>query len=94
MVEGKPYSPLGEVMDDLARKRHVQGPHRICNRLIAWFGEDAAPSGVSVSKWMHGESHPNWRWIAMFAEAFELTTEEKVRLAWAYAFRNEYPKGP
>jgi hypothetical protein len=35
---------------------------------------------------MYGRSFPNREFIAAFAEAFELSPQERGRLAWVYAY--------
>lgn len=85
MSNGRPYTVLGEVMDELARKRNIRGPHRIANYIEARLGD--APSGVAVSKWMYGDTVPKPDKIEMFAEAFELSPRERAVLAYAYTFR-------
>ena len=39
-----------------------------------------------MSKYMYGETLPKPKFIEAFAEAFELTGQERVELAWAYAY--------
>lgn len=55
-VNSRRYSALGEVIDELARKRNVRGPHAIANHMKSRLGE--APTGAAVSKWMYGDSRP------------------------------------
>jgi hypothetical protein len=54
-------------MDELARDRRVRGPYRIANYMKARF--DDAPSGVSVAKWMYGDTVPRPEHVEMFSEA-------------------------
>jgi hypothetical protein len=87
MANGRPYTALGTVMDELARKRNVRGPHRIANYMHSKV--EGAPSGVAVSKWMYGDSSPRPESVELFADAFELNPRERAELAYAYTFR--YP---
>ncbi|MCA1718254.1 MAG: helix-turn-helix transcriptional regulator [Actinobacteria bacterium] len=89
-MSGRPYSALGEVLDELARKRDVRGPHRIANYVKARFPD--APSGVAVSKWMYGEASPTPENVRRFAEAFELSEGEKTTLSFAFTYGQEPPK--
>lgn len=87
MGNGEPYTPLGEVMDELARRApyHVRGPQRISNYVNA-HTEESFPSGVAVRKWFLGQSHPNYEHLETFAQVFGLNIQERRQLAWAYAF--------
>jgi hypothetical protein len=71
-------------MDELARQRNVRGPHRIANYAKKHIPE--FPSGTSVAKWMYGDAVPNVENLRRFAEAFELSEEEKMRLALAHTY--------
>lgn len=88
MSDRKPYTALGQIMDTLARRppHNVRGPYRMSAYIKEKLGD--APTGVALSKWMYGEAHAKTEHLEMFVEAFELTEEEKVAVAWAYA----YPK--
>ena len=90
-MKGRPYSALGEVMDDLARERRARGPYRIANYIKSRFPD--APSGVAVAKWMYGDSHPDRENLQLFVEAFELSEEETMRLALAYLYPDKPPEG-
>lgn len=87
MSEGKPYSPLGVVIAEISGRKNIRGPERIANYVKAKTGR--GPSGVSVGKWMYGESRPSPKngYLELFADAFEATDEERVRLAYADTFR-------
>lgn len=89
MANGKPYAPLGEVMDGFASRRpyNVRGPHRIAGYVKDQEG--VFPSGTAVSKWMYGLSTPKAEHLQAFARAFGLTTREEVQLAYAAYFPKE-----
>ena len=89
-VSGRPYSALGEVMDELARKRNVRGPTRIANYMKARLGE--APTGVAVSKWMYGDSRPTRENVQRFSDAFELSKGERITLSFAFTYGQEKPE--
>ncbi len=89
-VNGRPYSALGEVIDELARKRNVRGPQRIANYMKARLGE--APTGAAVSKWVHGDSRPTRENMQRFADAFELSDEEKITLSFAFTYGQQPPE--
>ncbi len=80
----KPYSELGKMLDDLARDRDVRGPYNIASHVQSVTGYEA--SGQGVSQYMYGRSFPKSEFIQAFAEAFELTPQERGRLAWVYAY--------
>jgi transcriptional regulator with XRE-family HTH domain len=82
--KGKPYCELGKVLDALARDRDVRGPYYIAYQLQTATGYEA--SGQTISKYMYGRSSPKREFIKAFAEAFELTPQERSELAWAYAY--------
>ncbi len=80
----KPYSELGKLFDAMARERDVRGPYNIARYLEEVVGYSV--SGQGMSKHMYGESLPKPKFVEAFAEAFELTAQERVELAWAYAY--------
>lgn len=88
MANGKPYAPLGEVMDEFARRApyYVRGATPIANFIEQQTGE-GYPSGTAVGKWMYGDSHARPEHMETFARVFGLNEREKARLAYAYAFR-------
>jgi hypothetical protein len=90
-MSGRPYSAFGEVLDELARKRNVRGPHRIHNYMKARLGENV-PSGVAISKWMYGQASPTRENVRRFAEAFELSEGERITLSFAFTYGQEPPK--
>ena len=92
MGEGRPYTALGEVINVVAQKRNVRGPFRIHNYMKARLGENV-PGGVAISKWMYGDSDPEKENLQKFAEAFELSKDERIRLAWAAIYGEELPEG-
>lgn len=83
-TKNKPYCELGKLLDALARERDVRGPYNIAYHLEEIVGYEV--SGQGMSKYMYGESLPKRQFIEAFAEAFELTPQERVELAWAYAY--------
>ena len=89
-LNGRPYSALGEVIDELARKRNVRGPYPIANYMKAHLGE--APTGWAVSKWMYGDSRPTRENMQRFSDAFELSKREKVTLAFAFTYGQQPPE--
>jgi hypothetical protein len=89
-VNGRPYSALGEVLDELARKRNVRGPYPVANYMKARLGE--APTGAAVSKWMYGDSRPTHENMQRFADAFELSKTEKITLSFAYTYGQQPPE--
>lgn len=89
-MEQRPYSELGDVLFDLARKRQIRGPynvHAFMERRMLEVGLDPTdlPRGQTVSKYFYG-SRPNERFVLLFADLFELTAEERGLLAWIYAY--------
>jgi hypothetical protein len=89
-VSGRPYSALGEVLDEMARKRNVRGPNRIANYMKARVGE--APTGTAVSKWLYGDSRPTRENMQKFADAFELSKREKITLSFAFTYGQQPPE--
>lgn len=89
-VNSRPYSALGEVIDELTRKRNVRGPHAIANYMKSRLGE--APTGAAVSKWMYGDSRPTRENMQRFAGAFELSKTEKITLSFAYTYGQQPPE--
>ncbi len=89
-MQGRPYSALGEVIDELARKRNVRGPQRIANYMRARLGE--APTGAAVGKWMYGDSRPTRENMRRFGDAFELSEEEKITLSFAFTYGQRPPE--
>jgi hypothetical protein len=80
----KSYSELGRILDDLARDRDVRGPYNIAHQLQSLTGYEA--SGQVVSQYLYGRFSPKREFIAAFAKAFELTPQERGKLAWVYAY--------
>ena len=80
----KSYSELGRILDDLSRDRNVRGPYNIAHQVQSLTGYEA--SGQVVSQYLYGRSSPKRVFIAAFAEAFELTPQERGKLAWVYAY--------
>ena len=87
--KSKPYCELGKLLDNLARDRAVRGPYN-----IAAYLKDAADyevSGQSISKYLYGHSQPKQEFVGVFADAFRLTPQERVELAWRYAYGSPLP---
>lgn len=80
----RPYSELGKLLDALARERDVRGPYQIAHFIKDVTGYEV--SGQSVSKYLYGEQSPKSAFISAFAEAFELTRQERHALAWTCVF--------
>jgi len=80
----KPYGELGKLLDTLARSRDVRGPYNIAVYLSDATNHEV--SGQSVSKYLFGTNEPKQAFIVAFADAFELTEQERLELAWTYAF--------
>jgi hypothetical protein len=86
------YSPLGLVLDDLARRRNVRGPTSIARHIKNRMGYGPSPS--AWQQILTGETkNPERKNIKQFADAFELSSEERVRLAWVYVYGEEPPRG-
>jgi hypothetical protein len=85
MNAGPTYTELGTVLDELARARNVRGPHR-----IARYIQDKMGEGIGGSAWQQifvgSTKTPERKNIQLFADAFDLTPEERARLAWAYTY--------
>jgi hypothetical protein len=82
--KNKPCSELGKLLDALARERDVRGPYNISYHLEEAVGYGI--SGQGMSKHMYGESLPKPKFVEAFSEAFELTAQERMELAWVYAY--------
>ena len=78
------YSELGKMLDDLARERDIRGPYNIANHLQSLTGYKV--SGQVLSKYMYGRSFPKPEFVRAFTEAFELTPQERGKLAWVYTY--------
>ena len=87
--KSRPYSELGKLLDALARSKDVRGPYN-----IAYYLKDVAGyevSGQAVSKYLYGEFLPKHAFIQAFADAFELTLQERTELAWVYTYGFRFP---
>ncbi len=82
--KNKPYSELGKLLDALARSRDVRGPYNIALHLNSVTGQNV--SGQAVSKYLYGKYVPKQAFIRAFADAFELTPQERSELAWVYVY--------
>jgi len=86
MSDGQAYSELGNVMDELARKRNVRGPYNVGKYVREKTGR-GPKQGSAWSQIFYGKSHPTPQTMRAFTDAFELTKEEVDALARAYMFR-------
>ncbi len=84
-ANNRPYCELGKLIDLLARSRDVRGPYNIAQYVQE--RTDYSLSGAAVSKHLYGDSVPRRRFLVAFANAFELTEQERRELAWLYAYR-------
>ena len=85
----RPYSELGKLLDALARSRDVRGSYNIAEYLNDLTNYEV--SGQSVSKYLFGINQPKRAFIVAFADAFELTEQERTELAWVYAYGSPMP---
>ena len=83
----KPYCELGKLLDVLARSRNVRGSYNIAEYLNDRTNYEV--SGQSVSKYLFGINQPKRAFIVAFADAFELTEQERAELAWTYAYGSQ-----
>jgi hypothetical protein len=82
---GPAYSELGMVLDRLASKRRVRGPHRVARYIQQKTGR--GPTGSAWQQIFTGETkNPTRKTIRLFVEAFELDEEEQREVARAYLF--------
>jgi hypothetical protein len=44
-----------------------------------------------VSKYLYGKSRPKPEFVEAFADAFRLTLQERMELAWSYAYDFRLP---
>lgn len=90
MSNGVEYSRLGNVLDELARKRNVRGPGKIARYVRERTGE--GPNGSAWHQILTGQTkQPAAKNIELFAQACELTYEERVHLALVYSFPEPGP---
>lgn len=68
----------------MARQRDVRGPYNVAEWVTHKGGYQI--SGQAVSRIFYGANLPRAIFIAAFAEAFDLSTEERDRLAWFYTY--------
>lgn len=80
----RPYSELGKLLDRIARDHDVRGPYNIAQRVTA--ATEHRISGQAVSHYFYGESRPRPSFIKAFAEALDLTHEERDELAWFFTY--------
>lgn len=87
MSSGVRYSPLGEVMDRIARKPewNIRGPYRVADFVKAKTG--GGPARNTWSDYFRGKSLPSPETMRAFVEAFECDENEVMALAYARTFR-------
>ena len=78
------YSELGEMLDAIARQRNVRGPYSVARWITDTTGYRV--SGQAVSGHFYGVRYPRPSFITAFAEAFDLSLEERDKLAWLYTY--------
>ena len=78
------YSELGKLLDSLACSRGVCGPYSVARYLVSIDGY--VVSGQAISKYLVGAYLPKHSFIEAFADAFELTAQERNELAWVYTY--------
>jgi hypothetical protein len=79
------YTELGECLNRLAERRNIRGPYNVAKFVRERTGE--GPIGSSWSQIFRGETaRPQPATLHLFVEAFELTEEEKRKLADVYLF--------
>ena len=61
----------------------MRGPYGIAEFLSV---DGYKVSGQAVSKYLYGDSWPRPGFIKRFADAFDLTHEERDELAWVYTY--------
>lgn len=85
MSNGREYGRLGQILDELARSRNIRGPGK-----VARYVREKTGRGPNSSAWwqiFYGETkQPKSEVMELFADAFELTPEERGRLALVYTF--------
>ena len=82
--KSRPYRELVRTLDTLARSRDVREPYNIAYYLKEVAGYEV--SGQAVSKYLYGELWPKHAFIGAFTEALNLTSEERLKLAWVYTY--------
>jgi hypothetical protein len=83
----RPYGELGKLMDSIARKHDVRGPYNIAQLVTAVTGYKV--TGQAVSRYFYGDSWPKPGFVSAFAQAIELTKDERDALAWLYTYGPE-----
>lgn len=88
MSEGRPPAPLGEVILEIAGRHNIRRPTSIRRRMMERKGR--APSTNSIVKWIYGDSRPDPKkgYLEDFADAFDASAKDRVRLAVADTFRS------
>lgn len=87
VTEGKPYAPLGEVMDQIARQPQysIRGPYRVADFVKEKTGK--GPARNTWSDYFYGKSSPSPDTMRAFSDAFECNERQVMALAYARAFR-------
>jgi hypothetical protein len=83
----RPYGALGKLMDSIARSRDVRGPYNIAQLVTAVT--EYSVTGQAVSRYFYGDSWPRPGFVSAFAQALELTKDERDALAWLYTYGPE-----
>jgi hypothetical protein len=81
---------LGKLLDALARSKDVRGPYNIAYYLKDVIGYKV--SGAAVSQYLYGKYLPKQAFVEAFADAFELSPQERRELAWVYAYSSRPEK--
>jgi hypothetical protein len=84
------YGELGNILNDIAHERGVDGAYRIANHVQQKTGQ--GPTGSAWYQILRGETkQPERKNIMLFIEAFEVTGEERQALMNAYLFQGLAP---
>ncbi len=83
-IKNKPYCELGKLLDHLARSRDVRGPSKIAHHIKELTGYEVRRQ--AISKYLYGQYLPRNAFVEAFADAFELSPQERYELAWAYTY--------
>ena len=85
------YCELGKELDALARSRNVRGPYSMARYLNATNGYEC--SGQVISRYLYGKSVPKRAFLEAFADAFDITEQERMALAWVYTYGSPHRRG-
>jgi hypothetical protein len=78
------YSPLGDLLVELATARYASDPRAIAKRIEESTGHTV--SHREISAYIYGTRFPGSKFMRAFSETFSLTVEEGRKLAWIYTF--------